>query len=749
MDRSSALQASIWTRFAVVLIAGAALYVLAGFLLAPNLIKSAIATAISNRTGHSVAIERVAVNPLNLTVELSNLFIDGPASTPIFSIARAEARVHIATLFGAGWVIRKLILDAPHLSIPVSADAQDSFVQLLASLAPAVRADESVPALHITQLWIRRGEMRLTARGTGVEIPLLPFEFAAIDLALNNLGTRTGTRADFTLAATVNESASLHAVGTFTPYPRVLDATVDLTGLDVAAIGSAIKPGTDLEFESALLAGQMKLHSEAGQTTVRGDIALHQIAMVARSTRARVFTAAELLATGMVIQTSPFRAAVDNLRLDTPHLWLARGPYGTLQGLDWLSPLIRGPANLDLPAQRIEIADGRLDFTDFSLWPPLQVEADRIHGRLGQGDAGAETTAILSLQGRILGAATGELTASWSTVDPSLSGSVDLSVAHLPAVLLSPYLAALAGRGIAAGELDLILEYRANDRQFVVADEFSVTDFQLAEHRDSTDGTDWPLDLAVALLTDGNDRIRVTVPVPPGPAEKNFRLLAAFRDAFREFVYAVAEMPFTVLGQVVGWSGPELGRFTFEAGSVALTASASAQLAALANALEQRPGLGLVVNGRYDPLADREALARQQMRLHVALAASAGPPGQAAMTPLVYTDPKVISILDEFATTRLRPDKLAAIRARFPEQGEAFYDAVFEALVANEAVSAKALKTLARYRAQSVVNQLVAAGIGADRLRVGTGIETSQLRGDTSLVELEVILQKGIDTRQD
>jgi hypothetical protein len=97
-------------------------------------------------------------------------------------------------------------------------------------------------------------------------------------------------------------------------------------------------------------------------------------------------------------------------------------------------------------------------------------------------------------------------------------------------------------------------------------------------------------------------------------------------------------------------------------------------------------------------------------------------PGEHGATPVDLDDPKVRSVLDEFAATRLPQSRLATITGRFPERDTAHFRAVFEALVANEEVARSTLDRLARYRARSVFDELVSLGTDRSRLRLADEI---------------------------
>jgi hypothetical protein len=202
-------------------------------------------------------------------------------------------------------------------------------------------------------------------------------------------------------------------------------------------------------------------------------------------------------------------------------------------------------------------------------------------------------------------------------------------------------------------------------------------------------------------------------------------------ELWHEFFAELTAAPFDVLADLADWQRGPLDHLAFEFGSAEVSPTAREQLLAIAGALLQRPLLALTVQPGYDAVADRRALANQQLRLHVRLATSARPPGGTEVAPLDVGDAQVRDILDEFASARLRAAQRRVINARFPNRDDRYYEAVFEELVKNEEVSETALQRLARYRARAVTDALARHDIDASRLTVAGELELMKGTGDT------------------
>jgi len=711
----------------VIIMAFAIVYTLAGFLLAPYLLKRQIIDDLSRHTGGTVTLGQLSVNPFLLNTDLRQLRIATEDHHPIFTLESMRVRLDIASLWHRGWIIREMVFDTPYLRVD--------------ALPEGMGEGDSFPLISISRLQVMRGHLHWTDTSSGTADDAM-VELTGLEFSLENLGGKPYKPGQFTLSAEVNRSGWLRSSGSLRLFPGMLDTTLELGGVNLADLDSVFAVGSGsgqhLKILSALLSGKFRVYYEHGQTTIRGGAQLDRFELVDRSSDAAIFSAANVQATELAIQSTPFRASVEGLQLNQPHMRLARDADGTLRTAHWLKPLFAQTNHLQPSIPRIEIQEGLLDLTDQSLTSTYQIKTDKIEGIITRQDGGTK----LSIAGRVLGESTSVLNVNWLPTGSDGDGRLDIRIEDLDATVLSPYLEAVTSRGIASGQLDMHFDYQKIDQQFELKNEISALAFQLDEMPTSpvTPGLppQLPLDLAVALVRDGSDRINFSIPVPAGRVEENMQLGYLLGEGLVNLVKNLTKAPFYTLGKLNGISPPFLERIVFKPGDAALPMAAESNLAILAAALVQRPGLGLTISGRFDTVVDRQALARKQVGLHVALASSAGPPGREAPGSTDFNDSKVISVLDEFAGKRLSTAELEALRANHPQRGTAFYEAVFEALVRNEAVSRTKLKALARYRARTIVDQLNAAGVDRQRLQIGTDIETAQAQARLVYVELEL-----------
>jgi len=419
----------------------------------------------------------------------------------------------------------------------------------------------------------------------------------------------------------------------------------------------------------------------------------------------------------------PGAASVETMRIDRPEMRLARSGTGELNLPPMLKQLVANTSANWLRFAAIDVNEGRVQFFDEAVSPATRFEADTVTARIEVSGSASTGSTTATVQGRLAAPAGGEVDLEWRRNHGNQDTEFTIMAGGVALPPLSPYAAAIVGRTLVGGRLDLDFDIKRADGRTAADLLLTTEDLELAAPVADQAADLPPVDLAVALLEDrvGILRIERAVQQPSvgTGVEPGRKLSLMLRTALN---YA-ARNPFEVLGDLAGESPSALRQLDFLPGSAELDAPSIRSLDALARVLERRPRLALVMHPAYDPVADRDALARQQVRLHVLLATSTRPPGQADDAQLDFSDEKVRSVLDEFTSTRLPQSMRSTLAEEHPERSEGYYRAAFDALVSNQQVDDAALRRLARYRVQSAIGELVRLGIGADRLVRYDGID--------------------------
>ncbi len=404
----------------------------------------------------------------------------------------------------------------------------------------------------------------------------------------------------------------------------------------------------------------------------------------------------------------------------------------------------------------VDLAEGRLAFSDRSLPLPF---ATRVHGLKGRVSALASASAEpanLELEGEIDDYGFTRINGSLNPRQPSRHTDIRMEFRNLAMPAYSPYSAEFAGREIASGRMDLDLAYRLDAGALEASNKIVLSDLQLGDKVDNPDAIDLPLRLAVALLKDSNGVIDVELPVTGDVNDPQFRVGGVIISALTTLIRRIVTSPFRLLGSLVGLDSGELERVEFLAGRSDLTPPQRQRVDKLAKALSQRPELALVVTGTFAPSLDRPALQRLQARrkLHARLGESG-----ATTQGVALTDAEALEALRALFVEAYPESDLEQLRERFTrvpedlsdeaaEDAEPEFDPVafqaylVEQLVAAQSVDQSALDALGRARAQAVRDRVTTAddgaGLAAERVRLEPPTATTVDAGERVSLELSV-----------
>lgn len=328
---------------------------------------------------------------------------------------------------------------------------------------------------------------------------------------------------------------------------------------------------------------------------------------------------------------------------------------------------------------------------------------------------------------------------------------LDLRLNNPQASLAQDFMKEYLGSAFAAKTLQLKLTASMDDMGLRLEENISLEQLRLLPNPDSELARDSELgaepqadpgldaEWLLALLQDPQDSVSLEIP----ELQMNFATPSSLREVLQQQIFsmlsAFAEQPFVGLAEQFQLDDQELDEVYFAAGKAALNAASAKTIAELANVLLQRPRLGIAMAGVYDSLIDNKALQTEQVRTHIALASAAELAFRTGSEPTDFNDPVVHSVIDEFARRRLPAKVLQAFADYFGQadvdqgvlpEGDAadYYAKLFELVVDHAEIPQSALSTLARYRAQAVMEALEAQGVAPERLQAADQPTISEAR---------------------
>lgn len=262
------------------------------------------------------------------------------------------------------------------------------------------------------------------------------------------------------------------------------------------------------------------------------------------------------------------------------------------------------------------LENGALSYTDRSLTPAFTTEFDELNGSVTGLSNISPQQGKVSIRGRVDGVANLDFSGTIGTLGTEDVSDLKLTVDDLSLPVLSPYFGRYLGYGVDSGKLDLNLDYQIAGTR-IDATNLAVMDrLALGQPVASKEAVNAPVKLGLALLRDRSGVIKVDVPISGDLANPEFSVGKVVMRAFVNLLAKAAASPFSMLGSIAdlaGLSGEELGKVNFIPGGVQLAEGEAAKLAALADALRERPDLLLNVRGGVAPEADGLALLREEL----------------------------------------------------------------------------------------------------------------------------------------
>jgi len=282
------------------------------------------------------------------------------------------------------------------------------------------------------------------------------------------------------------------------------------------------------------------------------------------------------------------------------------------------------------------------------------------------------------------------------------------------------------------------LKYFVENDKLKGDNQIVVERIELGQQVDSPEAVSLPLNLAIAILEDADGVIDIALPVSGDLADPKFSYGQLVWKAFTNLVKKIAAAPFRALGALLGGDSEKLDVIAFEKGSAELLPPEMEKLANLAQVLEKRPNLKLVVKGRYSEKKDGKALRAMQLKRYLAerqgLTLAPGEnPGV-----LDFGDPAIQSVLEDVFTERygtktLDEIKTAAEQASTEDREKAetsnqetkipdpaaLWKKLYRRMVKDEPLAQTVLVQLGESRSRAIVQELLEkAGVPENRIAV-------------------------------
>jgi hypothetical protein len=497
----------------------AGLYVAAGFLLVPRLLRSELVGLTARDFGRTLSVGDVSFNPFTWTLDIRDFSFPDADGRPMISFGRLEVAVGFASVRRLAPSLNDIVLESPRISAVVRRDGKLNLADLEKPFTQPAAAKAPPPASKPLALFVDR--LAVTGGSATYEDDSRPAPFRLdlnpIGFELLGFSTTGSTAGSYHLTATIGQGGRLDWKGTVRAAPISLHGTLALDGLNARTVGMYLGPVLPAEISR-------------GTVMVQGDFAIDGAAPGAAAQGVRMTVdVSRAQVSGFGVR--PRHGASDyvqlnRLTLGNAHIDLARRAIRvgaiTLAGADvrgWLdeggklnllellghsaappqgSPAtaaVSPPSASRTPGWRIaapdiRIEDTRVSLQDRAIKPAADLTLGALTARITGYDSSPGSRITVSMQTAVNGAGKLRLTAAGTLQPEAVSAKLELG--HVDLRALQPYLNKYTALTLASGFLSTALDIdQRADGQLDTAGRIDVADLRAVDDDLKQDFVKW------------------------------------------------------------------------------------------------------------------------------------------------------------------------------------------------------------------------------------------------------------------
>ena len=266
-------------------------------------------------------------------------------------------------------------------------------------------------------------------------------------------------------------------------------------------------------------------------------------------------------------------------------------------------------SDFEVSLKKINIKNGRVNFTDFSLENPFELGISKINTSVDEISQKRPAKLKFSANFGKSGIAQIDL----KTYPFAYEKQTNLS-AITKGVSLSeatPYSAKFIGRKIDNGKANLKLNYEIKNSKLSATNDINLDSLTLGESVESKDAISLPLDLAISVLKDSKDQINVNLPISGDLKDPKFSFGGVITGTILKLFSDIALSPFKLIGSVLNIDTKGLDTIDFNAGESEILASENEKIANLAKIAKEKTNIKLILMPAFSDKIDAFAFQKQ------------------------------------------------------------------------------------------------------------------------------------------
>ncbi len=474
-------------------------YALAGFWLAPRLIRSQATDYVRNELGKQLSLGEIRSNPFTFELEVRDIAI-GDGGPPVVALRRLYADFQLASLWRQAWTFREVTLDGPFARTIIRPDGSLN----LAELVPKSKDKGPLPSIRIELLRVRRGQVNFADQSRRLKPEKT---FSPIEFELHDFHT-TAEGGGFKLSAASTQGERFDWSGRLSLQPIASDGKFKVSALRARSAYEFFSE--DLPFEinggQVDLAGNYRF-SAGAQAGTRLDVTLPEVRITELGLR---MPGGDRDWVSLAIaDTKDMRLSLDRHSLGIASLSLTGLRANAWSEADGSINLRRlfiapeagptaqakaGEREWSLALGRIDLQQGHLNFEDRSVSPAASFELSPLTLSVGALSQDLGKPLALNLQATINGKS--PLSLHGDIVPATGAANLSVDLGRLPLRALLSYLPRYPALDLRSGEVEAIGDLKiaaigASKRGLQFSGSAGVHDFRLVQRSDEHDLLRW------------------------------------------------------------------------------------------------------------------------------------------------------------------------------------------------------------------------------------------------------------------
>ncbi|HKO22808.1 MAG TPA: DUF748 domain-containing protein [Candidatus Eisenbacteria bacterium] len=333
--------------------AGLALYAVAGFLVAPRVLRSVLLKNLGERLATTPTLGDVRVNPFAPSVTLRKFAIPDRSGAPAIAFDELYLRASLLSPFFGAWTLDELRLTKPAVNAALLEDRTLSLMQLLRHQpGPPDTTQGEPPPVFVRRLRIIDGSLAFEDR---TRTPALHKGLIPIQIELRDFTTRRDGENGYSFRARTDRQEELTWHGRFTLRPFTSTGDLRVDNLQALTLEDFLGPTPPYQFTRGSISFAANYKVDARQTppavglTDMG-VTIHDLALADRAsgeesigalsieTRGGTVDAGSATANLGTVTASGARVRVwmDSTGVTNLQRW-AQGPVDTATGPTWVT----------------------------------------------------------------------------------------------------------------------------------------------------------------------------------------------------------------------------------------------------------------------------------------------------------------------------------------------------------------------------------------------------------------------------